>query len=303
MTMRREIILHVGAHKTASSFLQTMARDHNAGLREAGLSVIHRRQIMKSAFHDGIVALIEDKEPDYEAARANFDNMLSNKRHRVLFTNEDLVHRFGDTGFYPKAAQALRYVREIAGDASLRVILYTRAQADYIESLFMQFMHLGRTFTFEQYVRRQEKIDLSWHRVLEDMASVIGRENVTAIPYESVRRLGSEQFYQNFLSACGVAAPERFTVSEEVERSRGANRSYSAEALNIARTINPLLDKEGKDVLRKFLQENYSTATHPKAELFTPDQRDQLRERYRECNQRLFEDYMSDWPAELRYYV
>ncbi len=303
MTEGWEIILHVGAHKTASSFLQTVAREQNAALREAGLSVVYRRQIMKSAFHDGIIALIEGREPDRQAGRANFENMLTNKRKRVLFTNEDMIHRIADEGFFSKAGPALGYVKELAGSARLRVLLYTRAQPDYIESLFMQFMHLGRTFTFEQYANRQEKVDYSWDRVLDDMAAVVGRENVTAIPYESVRRLGSEKFYQHFLGACGINHPEKFTVPDDSDRSRGANRSYSGEALKIARAINPLLDKDGKDVLRRFLQENYSTATHPKAELYSAEQRQQMRERYRASNQRLFDEYLTHWPEERSFYL
>ena len=300
----RELILHVGAHKTASSFLQIMLREHAPELRRSGLTAVHRAEIMKSSFYENIASILDGRGPiDAGKAKVSLGFLFKNKKKHILFSNEDMLCRIDKSEFFPRSKECMKFIREVTGDGTIRTILFTRSQPDYIESIFMQFMHLGRTFGFDEFLKRYRNVDLSWKRVLDDMASVIGQENVTAIPYESIKRIGSQAFFQHFLAKCGVTQPETFEVPEAKSLSRGANRSYSGEALKIARAINPLLDDADKPKLRKFLQENYSTATHAKAELFTPEQREAMIGEYADSNMEIFETYMPDWQEERRFYV
>jgi hypothetical protein len=48
------------------------------------------------------------------------------------------------------------------------------------------------------------------------------------------------------------------------------------------------LNPKEKKIVRRFLQEHFSTATHPRAVLFNPEQRAEIFETYRESNRALF---------------
>lgn len=302
----RAIVLHIGAHKTASSFLQTLLKGHSVELAQRGVGVVHRSHLLASPLQEALIAIGKGqavKPPLMLAAAQSLRGMLARRKPHVLFSSEDLLHRIRDLGFFANAGKALEFVKSLAGPIPVRVVLYTRSQADYIESVYMQFMHLGRDFTFEEFIERLDGNDYSWKRVLDEMAAVVGPENVTAVPYEAIKRLGSAEFYRRFLEACGVPDAGSLQVPAAAESSRGANRSYSADALKIAKFVGPMIDDSQRAELRKFLQENFSTATHAKVELFTPEGRANLLESCAQDNRALFETWLKDWPEERRFYV
>lgn len=302
----KAIVFHIGAHKTASSFVQTLLKGHSRDLGDVGYSVVHRSHLLTSPLQDALIAIGKGQAPSAKlqvAAAESLHGMLSKRKPHVLFTSEDLLHRIRDLGFFAHAGKAIAFLRQLAGPIPIRVVLYTRSQPDYVESVYMQFMHLGRNFSFEEFRQRMAGSDYSWTRVLNEIAAVIGAENVTAVPYESIKRVGSEGFYRHFLQTWGVPHPEAFAVPAAAESSRGANRSYSADALKIARFVGPMIDEEQRNELRKFLQENFSTATHAKAVLFTPEERRALLDDLAQDNAALFDTWLKDWPEERKFYA
>lgn len=302
---RASLTLHIGAHKTASSLLQTTLRRDGKVLRERGLTRVHRQAILKSDFHESIREVIQHGgNPDnIERDRESFQGLLEGKSDNVLMTTEDFFETFNHPRFYQYVRDCLNYVCEIVGHNDIKVILYVRGQADYIESMFMQHVHLGHDRRLEGFISKYLGFDLSWKRVLDDISSVVGRENVVAVPYESIKRVGATSFYQTFLSELGVSDVSDLEVAQDEGEGRSANRSYSQDAFEIASVVNPLLDKDGRNTLRKFLQQKYSTATHPRAVLISDEQRNEIRDRVREDNENLFAEYLSEWEADKASYL
>lgn len=296
----RRLTLHIGAHKTASSLLQATLRRDASTLRGRGLFQVHRQPILKSDFHADVRRLIqgEARQSSLEEGRESFAGLLEDKDGDVLLTNEDFFESFNRPQFYRHIGPTLEHVCEVAGTRDIRVVLYVRSQVDYIESLFMHHIHLGHDRQFDTFLADYLDFDLSWKRVLDDIAGVVGRENVVAIPYEAIKRVGSSAFYRTFLSACGVSETADLEITEDESRDRSANRSYSQDALEIASVVNPLLDKDGRNTLRQFLQRKYSTATHPRAVLVPDDRRQEILARLREDNEQLFAEYLSGWEAD-----
>lgn len=73
--------------------------------------------------------------------------------------------------------------------------------------------------------------------------------------------------------------------------------------MRIARQVNPMLNDQERKLLRRFLQENFSTASHPRAELLTPEARQELFDRYAPSNRELFESHDLGGPGDvLGYY-
>lgn len=302
---RRSLTLHIGAHKTASSLLQTTLRRDGKILRERGLTRVHRQAILKSDFHNSIREMIQhgDRPDNLERDRESFQSLLDGKSDNVLMTTEDFFETFNRPRFYQHVRESLQYVCDIVGDNDIKVILYIRNQADYIESMFMQHVHLGHDRRLEDFIAKYLGFDLSWKRVLDDISSVVGRANVVAVPYESIKRVGATTFYQTFLSQLGISEISDLEIAPEESGTRSANRSYSQDAFEIASVINPLLDKDGRNTLRKFLQQKYSTATHPRAVLISDNQRNEIRDRLRKDNENLFSEYLSDWGADKASYL
>lgn len=302
----RRVILHIGAHKTASSLLQSVLRTHTEMLQHDGLQVLHRSQLMDSPFHAALWATESAEDAQREIPPAVQDwlaTAVPQDAPTLLLSNEDFFNRPSTPDFFGHIGHRLAFVQRCFPQAELAVILYTRSQADYVESLYMQHVHVGRMPKFPVFVERFADADLSWARVADEIAAVVGLRNTKVAPYESIKRIGDLAFYREFLRRCGIAEPSRYAFDPSLARSRGANRSYSALAMQIAARVYPLLDKpEERALLRRFLQENFSNVTHPRAVLFTPEQRAAFLGRFHEGNMRLFDVHMPDWPEERALY-
>jgi hypothetical protein len=292
MTDRRKLHFHIGAHKTASSFLASNLRAGEAGLAGQGVGVIFRDTVFKTPFAREVLEVAHGTRAAGEVtgrARKSVRALLARFEGDVLVLNEDLVCRLAVKDFYQNIAAAVRHVRATLPEEALHFILYVRRQPEYLESVYMQHVHLGRALKFERFLARADAVDLSWLRVVEDLAAAAGPENVTVRPFETIRA-GEDRFLREFLRVCGVPDPESFAA--DATGGRATNRSYSGIAMKIARRTNALLEnKKDRRMLRRFLQENFSTATHPRAELLDPEARAALAARYAASNRALFERY------------
>lgn len=294
----------MGAHKTASTFLQSCLRDDEAAIADSGVSVVQRAQIKDGPLGEALRLLHKGRQPDVALSRlavTALQGLLDTPNHRVLVTSEDVLGRLN--GFYAHAGPVAEFLARALPGLRVRFLLYTRNQADYLESAYLQHIHAGKSMEFASFLEKFDLSSLSWSSILDRLAAVVGAEAVMAVPYESIKRLGSVGFYREFLGFCGLEAFAAQARAALPEKSRSANRSYSAVAVEIAKAANAMLGDEDKRILRRFLQENFSTATHPRAVLFEAGRRAVLMADQRADNERLFEVWLSAYPEEARYYL
>ncbi len=301
----QRVTLHIGAHKTASSLLQSALRIHVEPLLRDGLQVTHRNQIMESPLDTvlwSIASPEQARQPIPPAVVQWIADQAKDAPANWQMTNEDFFNNPSTPEFFTHIGPRLEFVRRCFPSSSVAVILYTRSQADYVESLYMQHVHVGRTPKFSSFVTRFAESDLSWRRVADEIAAVVGDANTIVAPYESIKRIGDVAFYREFLRRCGISTASSYTFDSALPRSRGANRSYSALALQIATRVNPLLKPDERPLLRRFLQENFSNVTHQRAVLFSPEERADFLARFHVDNMQLFESRMADWAPERTHY-
>lgn len=303
--MTQKLYLHIGAHKTASSFVQTLLRENNRALLGQGLKVVPRHKLMKSNFYKELSFVNKNqREGDAEKAKKGIIELLPVRKDRnCLFTSEDLFSSLRVSDFYQNIKSSLRFLGDLVDDYEVHVILYIRRQADYVESKYTQFIHIGRSVSFSEFLGGEIPRYLDWGVVADDIAEVVGRDNVHIKPYESIKKLGGEGFFKEFLDLVGISEHEGMRFSPSVETGKGANRSYSEIAIEIAKKVNPILEESDQKIFRTFLQENFSTATHKRAEFFSKEDREDLFKYYSPLNKRVFEDYVKGYDGEeLGYY-
>lgn len=299
-----KIILHIGSQKTASTLLQQVLERDEESLRILGLDVISRKRMLKTNFEKvmnrySVGDSISDKL--IAGARNDLERLIAPEVGTHLLTNEDIFNRIRVGYFFDHLEYGLEVMQKLLRTVPC-IILYVRSQPSLLESLFLQMVHTGQDIDFEAYATAIEH-KLSWLRVAEKIADIVGYENLTVIPYESLKLSSATQYYQRFLQSCGVPSVTDFLVSDAEIRSRWANRSFSAVAVEMARRCYPLLEQPDRGKFRNFLQENLSTATHPKAELLSEAQTREILSLYAEENIRLFERFMPNDEACLKFYL
>lgn len=291
----KKAFIHVGAHKTASSFLQSNLKLHRDRLfEERSLGLVTRAALMPSTFGQEVYEVSQRRHAETDvtnAAKESLRHLLPEGDGNVLITNEDLICHLPIRDFYQNAEGAVRYLRTALNEFDMHVIFYVRKQADYLESIYMQLVHLGRRTRFPQFMKRATPVDLSWLRAVEAMERALPPGRLHLRTLEQIRHLGEVGFYRDFLSLCHVTNVDDFSIDEQNTKGRRANRSYSDLGMQIAQRVNPLLSRKEKKVLRRFLQEHFSTATHPRALLLDEEQRHAIFEKYQDSNRRMFERY------------
>ncbi|WP_141703356.1 hypothetical protein, partial [Methylobrevis pamukkalensis] len=201
----RQVCFHIGAHKTASSLLQTLMNANRATFETADCEIVRRRDLVATPFFEDLHAHLESgvQEPS-EAALSDIARLEHSSRARMIITNEDIVKFVRPPGFYDQAPEAIRFFRTCGLGGDYRVILYTREQSSYVESVYVQLIQLGSTMTFPEFWENWKRVNLSWSSVAERLVEFLGPDAVTVIPYESIRRLGTEGYFREFLRHCGI---------------------------------------------------------------------------------------------------
>jgi hypothetical protein len=227
-----EFILHIGPHKTGSSYLQSALAAMAEPLRAQGvlypddlgtkghLELV--RQLAEPAHHARLAAQIRRH---LEAGFA-----------KVIVTSEELAR------LQPPAIQALA---EMLGGNPVRVVFYCRAWASVCASHWNQQVRQGLAVPMEEMIGRQlehprRSGTINYGKHLERWAGVFGREAINLVSLEGLAQAGIDtlpHFATHFL---GLADPP---AAAPVRR----NSSMAAVDVEIVRALNQIkLERTGQ---------------------------------------------------------
>lgn len=304
--MAKTIWLHIGAQKTASALLRRSMTVEKDTLEQMGWRLVRRDEIANAPFFShiseinaGRLDLDADIPSDVEQS---LHRVIETPAPEILFMSEDLFCDLSVEAFYQNISKGLQFLKAFWAPHDLRVVLYVRAQPDYVVSCYSQLIALGRTLGFPEFVGDTVPTHLDWHHVCSSIADVLSEKNLIVRPYETIHQLGSEGYVEDFRSLLGI---EGEISDEALAIGRGgarSNRGFSAEALEIARFGNGILEREDRARLRKFLQNTFSTATHSKPVFWSDQELTDMKAHYKASNQALFNRFIpSECPETLGY--
>jgi len=173
-----QFVIHVGPHKTGSTYLQGAFALLRPQLAERG---IHYPSVWgEEAHHELYDALRTDPNPTLEA---QFADLRAAGHATVLISGEGL------SVAPPPAVAHLR--RLIGPDAPVRVVFYTRAWADLLPSQWKQAVKGGVTTTLPEFLFRRLVNPASQHYVnfgfkLRILAKVFGKDAIRIVAYDQV---------------------------------------------------------------------------------------------------------------------
>lgn len=286
-----DLYLHIGAHKTASTLLQSELKKDRSPLAQQ-LNIVFREEVNKTNFYHSLKKAkagdeVSDFEGDeiYSLLRADKDNLI---------TNEDLFSGLSVGDFFKGLEVGLPMIKSHLSKFNVRVILYTRAQSEYVESMYLQQLHMGRLVEFDDFVGEYIPEALSWLDVCRSIEGVVGKENLIVKPYEMIKEIGPQEYYRDFLRALQVRGFGSFAV-DHASTGRKYNRSFSQKAIEIYKALYSLLNEDELKKLRVFLQNHFSTQEYSRPKLFDELRRKRVFEFYKKSNAQLFSEYMPQY--------
>jgi hypothetical protein len=284
----RTIYLHIGTPKTGTSALQFGLYTAREELRSHGI-----------LYPEGLIASPDDPkhQPLFNAIRSGNSRALASACDLIRSELSDDLHSviLSSEGFYHHILEfhegSWRLIQELARCCSLNIIVYLRPQAEYLESLYRQYVknprgvnesYYGSAMTIQKLMDRPRvRQNLDYHGSLMQWASVVGNDRIL------VRRYAPD-VVDDFLSLLGV------TLVRTGPRPR-RNPSLTREMAELLRSVNATFDNRQRGSLiaemEKALKLDPGRAD---TTILSPAEGRALMDRYRECNRRVAKHWLGE---------
>jgi hypothetical protein len=228
-----DFILHVGPHKTGTTYLQYSMRAAREALAERGIALpAIWEHAPGNPSHSKLVQALRDNQID--TLKAQID-AAAHGAARVLISAEDLSNL--DVPTYQK-------LRALLGDNNVRIVFYLRRWTELVPSSWQEGIKHGQTFTLPEFVlmhlhRPMASRLLNFDLKLSAMAEVFGADNISLVSYSELRDTKTDiftHFAENFLS---------WTTEPPLPDLQKANASRDPRETELLRALNAMAKRRG----------------------------------------------------------
>lgn len=190
-------VLHIGPHKTGTSYLQVLFRDLSTQLQSRGILYPPHWTAEFVLGHAALARRLQEERD--EKLQLEFDELNASGSEIVLISAEDLSNL---------STKQIATLRECIGEHPISVVFYCRRWLELLPSVWQELIKHGRTFNLPEFVALQlvnplDSLPLNYARTLDKFAAVFARENVFLVSYSSIVDSGgniAEHFFREFLS-------------------------------------------------------------------------------------------------------
>lgn len=231
--MKRKLILHIGAHRTATTALQNylLANFHNVQ-REGFFypyKIARHQKLMGKLFHG--VRKPESVAEDLNARADKREHAI----HSIILSDEDICMR-----------RDLSILSQFRQWFDVKIVFTLRRQDTWLESWFFQNIkwqwntHLSHC-TFEEFLgKRKEFHWIQYNRYLKRMEKLFGKENIILNIHEKAQMAGGP--IDTFCDSIGLLNHEGFHASTHVNESFSPTISEFMRCLPLDQAPEPYRD-------------------------------------------------------------
>lgn len=246
-----EIKLHLGAHKTASTWLQATLTEQNHYLAENGIAFIGPRQLRDMTKSANFTAFFQTHiDPSAQHVILSDENLLGAPRGTVESAT-----------LYPEAQHNLTRLRGWLGVEPREIYLSIRDYADFFPSIIGQFLasHPRVEADFDGMRDLFRQSETSWITVIETVLAVFPNSKLFLWRYRDLHQIAPELMH-HMLGAAGhniridlerITMPSLTVEAQELLR-RGVELGLDGNAFRRFLRNNPL--PEGQRFFTVFWQ-------------------------------------------------
>ena len=187
-----KIIIHAGAHKTASTHLQNRVLENENLVVKSGCSYLGPEKI-RDQFGTLWRALGRSDTPDEQERKLA---ALAAGQPRLLISDENIIGGFKDLMngpnraiLYPKAVERLARLAQLVAPNPLHIAMAVREPSSYYVSVYNQLLLSGRFQTWERFSKGLDPTAVKWSDILRPIAEIPGVAAVSIWRYEDYHRL------------------------------------------------------------------------------------------------------------------
>ena len=231
--MKRKLILHIGAHRTATTSLQNylLANFHNVQ-REGFFypyKIARHQKLMGNLFNGGRKP--ESVAEDLSARADKREHAI----HTIVLSDEDICMR-RDLSVLAKFRQWF----------DVKIVFTLRRQDTWLESWFFQNIkwqwnaHLSHC-TFEEFLAKREEFHwIRYNRYLQHLETLFGQENIILNIHEKAQMAGGP--IETFCDSIGLIDREGFHAPAHINESFSPTISEFMRCLPLDQAPEPYRD-------------------------------------------------------------
>lgn len=245
------VVLHVGAHKTASTHFSELVWRNPALLAAHDVSAPQ-----KTALRERVTQPLTDIAEDSPVPAGHVAGAqgLGGGARSLLVMDENIIGTprglFSPDGMYPRAAMRLGRAARLFPGARLEVMLAIRDPRTFVAASWSESLRSNTFIPFRRYLRGVRAEDISWLRIVRQMQEAVPEATFTIWRFEDYRHL------QGALLALALggdpAAPPEFSPLVEPVRVGLSGRALEAVALRVRLTGQRLPDAEIDAIMARF---------------------------------------------------
>lgn len=232
--MSKKVYLHIGYHKTGTTFLQKTLYENRENLLKqgflypkAGVGIGYGHALLSSVMKLSTTKTTtrtrqerKDHHPEKYWKRIRKEIQASTAQSVII--SSELFHMRND----------LTFIKKHLNEFDIQIIVYLRRQDHYLLSLYNQRIK-GESWrlsiTFEEFVAKAKSI-CNYKNCLDNFSQTFGKENITVRLYEKIQLPNG--LLEDYANTIGFST-SNFTVSK-----KKINQSHTAIEVELFRIIN-----------------------------------------------------------------
>jgi hypothetical protein len=211
----RRIHLHLGAHKTATTFLQGTLKKSNHSLLKQGILYLPLDEMRANGqkLTNSIIALSKAGRPSHrlQEFRSEITTAFDAKRlgacHTVLISDENMsvpLTSFLDGTAYEAMGNRFNFMREELG-SNLHVFFSVRDYPGFLSSIYVEILRHKPYLPFGDFMTGLcEGLPSLWSEAYQKLAEVFGKESVTFWDFNETVKNPSEVLSMLTAGANGI---------------------------------------------------------------------------------------------------
>jgi hypothetical protein len=280
-----KVVLHLGAHRTATTFLQNTLRNNAEQLAAQNWRFVKGQKAHPEVFRPIAASVRGGTFSASESAAINQFFCDVGRDSRNIFISSETIFgpmidivRYGE--FYPEPKIVAKLLREKLSNSDVRVMYCLREFGDFIESSYKFHVGNGLSQSFAHFTKQVDFQKLSWLPLLEAVSNEFGRDRLLIWTLEDFR-LDVETNLRRLLGLAGIKC-ENITIEtaavngsipgDFVDPMLSFNRAIDARNIRSEKQINRLR----RDIRKLFEKLPRSES----AGLFDPETKKLLSDRY-----------------------
>ncbi|MBO0844808.1 MAG: hypothetical protein J2P22_05265 [Nocardioides sp.] len=289
------LILHIGLHKTATSYIQNVLSTRRIDLLSEGILYPTTGAVDNVVLSTRPGAQSGHAEFFWAEDRRELMAQLLNERPdaagTVLLSSEDF-------SLPRRRVHTERFLRDFAAFGTIKVVLVLRRQDAWLESYYKQFVDQYGNFetrSFDEFLRHAGPNLIDFHTRFSPWRELVGPENFHALSYDDLP--GGAAICRRILEIAGVSGSlldVGASTDTPVYESVRAIDTLGLRILNSYRLGD-------RDLRTRLARSIYRAAPEGDIELMTPDMRKGIQEVCAPINERIEAEWFSVPVPGLRF--